>query len=315
VGAWRGDHIDAAIAIHRGWDQRPVFRVADDDAALAGALESRGFRRETPTAVMATATRALTDIAIPSVTTFTLWPPLAIQREIWAAGNIGPARQAVIERVAQPKTTILGRTSDRAAGAAFVAVHDRIAMVHCVEVLGAWRQRGLAGWMMRQAAFWADAQGASRLALAVSRPNMSAMALYRKLGFREVAGYGYFGPPSERADLIAAAMSPRSRVFRIRGRNNSPALASPARIARYTNRPTGSSSPIVSGKTQNTVASAPRVPESRTRRGAMCFAVLRLNLALRRVSNSATSSTNTTVRATDESWAAASSEPRPNQVR
>ncbi|MEO1960122.1 MAG: sigma-54 factor interaction domain-containing protein, partial [Paracoccus sp. (in: a-proteobacteria)] len=100
VGAWRGDHIDAAIAIHRGWDQRPVFRVADDDAALAGALESRGFRRETPTAVMATATRALTDIAIPSVTTFTLWPPLAIQREIWAAGNIGPARQAVIERVA-----------------------------------------------------------------------------------------------------------------------------------------------------------------------------------------------------------------------
>ena len=207
VGAWRGDHIDAAIAIHRGWDQRPVFRVADDDAALAGALESRGFRRETPTAVMATATRTLTDIAIPSVTTFTLWPPLAIQREIWAAGNIGPARQAVIERVAQPKTTILGRTSDRAAGAAFVAVHDRIAMVHCVEVLGAWRQRGLAGWMMRQAAFWADAQGASRLALAVSRPNMSAMALYRKLGFREVAGYGYFAPPSDRADLIAAAMS------------------------------------------------------------------------------------------------------------
>ena len=192
IGRWTEADIDAAIARHRGWDQQPVFRVSDDDTALTAALEARGFRRETPTAIMEIATSGLTDHEVPPVTAFALWPPLAIQREIWAEGNIGTARQAVIDRVPQPKTAILGRVSDRAAGAAFVAIHGGVAMVHCVEILTEWRRRGLAGWMMRQAAFWAEEQGVTRMGLAVSRANTGAVALYRALGFREVAGYGYY---------------------------------------------------------------------------------------------------------------------------
>lgn len=192
VGAWRQADIDAAIAIHHGWGQRPVFRVLDSDHGLRQALEARGFLRETPTAIMEIASNRLTDRDLPPVTAFALWPPLAIQREIWAAGHISAARQAVIDRVPQPKTAILGRTGDRAAGAAFVAIHDGIAMVHAVEILVPWRRRGLAEWMMRQAAFWAEEQGAARMGLAVSRGNVAAAALYRKLGFQDVAGYGYY---------------------------------------------------------------------------------------------------------------------------
>jgi ribosomal protein S18 acetylase RimI-like enzyme len=194
IGDWSEADIDAAIGIHRDWDQKAVFRVLDDDAALAAALAGRGFTRETPTLIMESGLAALIDQPIPPITTFAVWPPLAIQREIWAAGNIKAARQAVMQRVPQPKAAILGRTEDRAAGSAFVAIHGNVAMIHALEILSDWRRKGLASWMMRQAAFWAAENGADRLGLAVSRGNEAAIALYRHLGFREAAGYAYFEP-------------------------------------------------------------------------------------------------------------------------
>lgn len=195
AGVWRPEDIPAAIAQHEEWQQRPLFRVLDDDAALIEALAGHGFRRENPTLIMELETQALTDREIPRVTAFPIWPPLAIQREIWASGNIGPARQQVMTRVPAPLTSILGRIEDRAAGAAFVAAHSGVAMVHCVEVLPALRRKGLAGWMIRSAAIWAAEQGAERIGLAVSRANGGAVALYREMGFREVAGYSYYARP------------------------------------------------------------------------------------------------------------------------
>ncbi|MDN5567845.1 MAG: GNAT family N-acetyltransferase, partial [Paracoccus sp. (in: a-proteobacteria)] len=130
---------------------------------------------------------------LPPVTTFAVWPPMAIQRQIWGAGNINPARQAVMERVAQPKAAILGRIQDRAAGSAFVAVHGPVAMVHGVEVLAPFRRQGLAGWMMRQAAFWAAEHGATRIGLAVSRANQAAQATYASMGFGVKGSYAYYG--------------------------------------------------------------------------------------------------------------------------
>lgn len=192
VGDWRAADIDVAAALHEGWDQRALFRAQDDDSRLIAALEAQGFRRENPTAVMETAIAALTDRPVPPVTAFAIWPPLAIQREIWAAGNIGPARQAVMERVEANRAAILGRIEDRAAGAGFVAAYGGVALLHGLEILPDWRRKGLAGWMVRQAAFWAAEAGADRLALAVSRANEGAVAFYRSLGFREAAGYAYY---------------------------------------------------------------------------------------------------------------------------
>ncbi|MGZ3215308.1 GNAT family N-acetyltransferase [Paracoccus sp. T5] len=193
-GPWASGDLDAAQAQHALWDQPPLFRAWDDDDHLIAALTDRGYRPHIPTLVMAAPVAALADRPLPPVTAFAVWPPLAIQRQIWAAGNINPARQAVMERVPQPKAALLGRIRDRAAGAGFVAVHGPVAMIHAVEVLPAFRRQGLAGWMMRQAAFWAQDLGATRIGLAVSRANSTAQAAYASLGFTVVGSYAYYGP-------------------------------------------------------------------------------------------------------------------------
>ncbi|ODT60698.1 MULTISPECIES: GNAT family N-acetyltransferase [Paracoccus] len=194
VGPWTQADIDAACAQHAAWGQPPLFRAWDDEADLIAALSARSLAAHIPTLVMAAPVSALTDRPIPPVTAFAIWPPLAIQRQIWAAGNITPARQAVMDRVPLPKAALLGRIRDRAAGAGFVALHDRTAMVHAVEVLPAFRRQGLAGWMMRQAALWAQDLGATRIALAVSRANTTAQTTYASLGFTTAGSYAYYGP-------------------------------------------------------------------------------------------------------------------------
>lgn len=192
VGLWRAEDIDEAARIHAGWDQPPMFRVSDRDQALIEELDQRGYAREIPTAILQIDCARLTDRPIPPVTTFCVWPPMAIQREIWTAGGIGPERQAVMARVAVPRTAILGRIDDRAAAAAFVAAHAGVAMIHALEVVPARRRQGLAGWVLRQAAHWAVENGAGRLGLAVSRANTTARALYDRLGFLEAEGYAYY---------------------------------------------------------------------------------------------------------------------------
>ena len=196
---WSPSDIEAAVEIQRGWDQSPQFRVPDEDRDLAVALEQLGFQRHTPTVTLVAPVAALTDQAVPPVTSFAVWPPMAIQRDIWSAGGIGPARQAVMMRAPDPRAALLGRVKDRAAGAGFVAVHGDVAMVHGLVVLPDWRRLGLAGWMMRKAAFWAADQGAARLALAVSRGNTAAVALYAGLGMTEAGGYAYYAAAEPRA--------------------------------------------------------------------------------------------------------------------
>lgn len=191
-GAWSPDDLDAAGAQHTEWGQPPLFRVWDDDADLIAALAERGFAAQTPTLVMAADIATLTDRPVPPVTAFAIWPPLAIQRRIWEAGSITPARQGVMDRVAHPKAALLGRNRDRAAGAGFVALHGPVAMIHAVEVLAPFRRQGLAGWMVRHAAFWAQDRGAQRVALAVSHANVAARASYAGLGFAVLGSYAYW---------------------------------------------------------------------------------------------------------------------------
>ncbi|TWI35963.1 GNAT family N-acetyltransferase [Paracoccus sulfuroxidans] len=189
---WSAEDLANAEAIQQDWGQEPLFRVAANDTALQQALTQRGYETFNPTAIMEVDCTALTVEAIPRLTAFTVWQPLAIQRDIWAAGNIGEARQAVMDRVTLPRSSVLGRLTDRAAGAAFVAADGPVAMIHAIEVLPQFRRMGLAGWMIRAAAEWAQAQGASRLALAVSRPNTGAIALYERMGFQPSGDYAYW---------------------------------------------------------------------------------------------------------------------------
>ena len=189
---WDEADITAVEAIHHRWHQRNLFRLPDSDAALAGALTRHGYAPETPTAIMAAECALLAVAPVPQMTAFAIWPPLAIQGDIWSEGNIGTARQAVMPRVTLPKTSILGRHADRAVGAAFVAADGPVAMIHAIEIVPGFRRKGMATWLVRKAAEWAQAQGATRLALAVSRRNASARALYDRIGFAETGGYSYW---------------------------------------------------------------------------------------------------------------------------
>ncbi|MDO5370596.1 GNAT family N-acetyltransferase [Paracoccus sp. (in: a-proteobacteria)] len=190
VAAWTGDDIEAAEARHHAWGQPPLFAVGD--RALAEALAGRGYRESDPTAILSASVAHLAEPPIPSVTAMECWPPLAIQRDLWAQTGIGPERQAIIGRAQGPKTAILGRTQDRAAGIAFVAVHGPVAMLHAMAVLPEWRGRDLGAWMVRRAARFAQGQGARDLALAVTRANAPALRLYHRMGFTETGGYAYW---------------------------------------------------------------------------------------------------------------------------
>ena len=101
-----------------------------------------------------------------------------------------------MDRAPLPKCALLGRITDRAAGSGFVAVVGGIGFVHALYVLPEFRGLGLARQMMRRAAIWAGAQGATQVALAVTRANAPAMALYTGMGMVEAGAYHYRRAPA-----------------------------------------------------------------------------------------------------------------------
>lgn len=127
----------------------------------------------------------------PNALVFTIWPPLEIQKDIWASGGIGPERVAVMHRATGAQTSILGRDGQSPAGTAFVAMHETIAMVHAVEVLEDFRKRGMGRMMTTHAARWAHAQGATHMAVLCTKANAGANALYASLGLEVVGEYHY----------------------------------------------------------------------------------------------------------------------------
>lgn len=187
-GPWTDAALDAAI--HAQTQTGAVFRVRHGETALDEALASRGFERADPTLCYAAPACALA-VPVPPVTAWCVWEPLAIMDEIWESGGIDAPRRAVMTRAACPKTAILGRTADTAAGAAFVGAAAGIAMIHAIEVRPAYRRRGLGGAMIAAAAHWARAQGCKTLGLLVTEANAPARALYTRLQLKVIGGYHY----------------------------------------------------------------------------------------------------------------------------
>ena len=188
-GQWAEADIDAAEAAMAA----PLFMLRPEDAALDRALAVRGYAKVDPVAVYAAPTASFAPP--PHFTAFPHWPPLQIALDLWAGGQIGPARIAVMQRVSGPKVAILsrspGKNGDRASGVAFVAIHDRIAMLHALEISPAHRRKGSARNILRAAAGWAGEQGADILALAVTEANRPASALYASHGMQVVGHYHY----------------------------------------------------------------------------------------------------------------------------
>jgi GNAT superfamily N-acetyltransferase len=187
---WSDADIDAAVAAQRALGQSPLFMIRPGEGALDAALAQRGYAIKDPVNLYDAPVSALLGDA-PRLSAFTIWPPLAIMRDIWAEGAIGPERIAVMERVDGPKTAILGRLNDRAAGAAFVAIHRETAMLHALHVVPGQRRQGSAVNMMRMAARWAQDHGAKRFSVLVTKANLAANALYSSLEMQVVGEYHY----------------------------------------------------------------------------------------------------------------------------
>ena len=169
-----------AEAAMRAWGQPPLFRIGPDEAALDARLAARGYVERDPTLILAAPAAA---VAVPPGEAAVFGSgPLACMAEIWAAGGIGPARLAVMARVPEPRCYLLGRLDDRPAGAAFLALAGPFAVLHALEVAPFARRHGLGARMTAAAAHWARAQGAETFALAVTRANAPARALYAAAG-------------------------------------------------------------------------------------------------------------------------------------
>ncbi|PLL12010.1 GNAT family N-acetyltransferase [Tabrizicola sp. TH137] len=191
AGDWTPDDIPQAEAAMQALGQSPLFVIHPWDSALDAALAARCYAHHDPVVAYAAPTAALADPPPAFLTSFPHWPPLAVAAQLWAEGGIGPGRLAVMDRVQGPKTAILGRTGDRAAGIAFTAIHGNVAMLHALEVAPDQRRKGCAHNILRAAALWARDQGAETLTLLVTERNLAARALYTFLNMAVVGQYHY----------------------------------------------------------------------------------------------------------------------------
>ena len=184
------DDVDQANRAMQALGQAPLYMIREGNDALDALLGTQGYDRLDPTVLYLAPAENLAR-TYPITTIIPAWPPLAIQGEIWAAGGVDANRLRVMERAADPKVSILGRIADTPSATAFVAAHEGIAMLHALEVRPANRRQGMGEILLRAAAQWALEQGAQWLALAVTRANRAANALYAKLGMSPLAGYHY----------------------------------------------------------------------------------------------------------------------------
>lgn len=206
-GAGGGNRVSAAT-VQPGWSEQdiaraeaamadrgrqPLFMVRSGEDDLDRLLAARGYLARDATRLYLADASALAAEA-PGVA-FALWPPLAIQREIWADGGIDAARLAVMDRVAGPKASLLGRLHDRVAGCAFVAIGQGRAMLHALEVSAHARRQGLGVALLRGSALWAAKNGANELAILVTVANGPANSLYIGSGATLAGGYRYRARP------------------------------------------------------------------------------------------------------------------------
>lgn len=181
----------AAVAAQAAWGQDPLFRLLPEQTELDAELEAKGYRLHEPTVFYAAPADAMHGTQSHMAAAYRCHCRPAIMEEIWATGGIGPARLAIMDRVATPKQLLMSRAGDSPAATAFVAVDGDVAMIHAIEVLPQYRRKGCATLILEASARWASEQGAEWLTLAVTRANDTARALYERLGMIETGAYHY----------------------------------------------------------------------------------------------------------------------------
>ncbi|PQO24242.1 GNAT family N-acetyltransferase [Rhodobacteraceae bacterium WD3A24] len=183
--------IGQAEAAMRALGQRPLFMLRPGEEALDATLADHGYARTGATVFYRAPAASVAGGRLPRLSAFPHWPPLAVMADLWAETGHDAARRAVMGRVGPPRTALLARQDDRAAGAGFVAARGDIAMLHALAVPLSMRRRGVGRGLLRAAAHWAMANRAVWLALAATRDNTPAQALFVSVGMEPVEGYHY----------------------------------------------------------------------------------------------------------------------------
>jgi len=183
--------IGAAERTMLALDQGRLFMITAKDSALDAALEARGYALKDPVTMFACPAERLAARDKKGLMTSWVDAPLEVMKEIWAAGGIEKGRLAVMARAKGPKSYLLGRVDDRAAGAGYVALHGKVAMLHALEILPEHRRKGLGLAMTAAAAAWALENGAETFSLIAITANHAACGLYRHLGMQAVGHYHY----------------------------------------------------------------------------------------------------------------------------
>lgn len=203
-GAGAGKRASAATQIDAGadiavaeramenLDQSALFMIRDGDDALDAQLAEAGYRMIDPVTLYACPIEVLLpQEPLPAAHTYDVWPPVHIMREIWERGGINDARVALMDRAPAPKTALLGRADNAPVGTGFVGIDNDIAMVHALEVLSDFRNKGVARMMMHHAARWAQRNGAAVMSLVTTDANAAANALYHAMGMTKIGHYHY----------------------------------------------------------------------------------------------------------------------------
>ncbi len=190
VPGWSLDHIEQAEKEMQALDQNPLFMIRDGEEELDQGLGSKDYEIIDPVWLKS---KSLADIDPDQIdpNTANIWPPLAVQKEIWSEGGIGASSLNIMARVKGPKTAVFARDGQQSAGAGFVAIHNGIAMLHALEVRKNNRGKGISKFLMAEAMRWSKDMGASHLSLLVVKRNGIANGLYDSLGFDTVGQYHY----------------------------------------------------------------------------------------------------------------------------
>lgn len=183
--------IDAAARAMSLLDQPPLFMLRPGEDTLDTELSARGYAVVDPVvAMVAPCARIATEPPAP-LAAIECDLPLAILRQTWAAGGIGPGRINVMGRVRGPHTMLFARVGDRPGGCAFVACDGDVAMLHALWVLPDARRHGAARKILAKSAVWATTYGARDLAVVTTRANTQAQALFATCGMETVSSYHY----------------------------------------------------------------------------------------------------------------------------
>lgn len=191
-----GGDVEQAEAAMAAWGQRSLFQLWPGDEALDADLAQRGYEVVDPVHVYAAPAASMIDEQSEAMRILRLFAPIALAEDIWRDGGVNADRIAVMGRAQGAKDYLMARIGDRPAAVGFAATAGDIAMVHSIETVPAQRRQGAGRMIVQAAARFARDEGATTLALAVTKANTAANALYQSLGMTVVSEYHYRQGPT-----------------------------------------------------------------------------------------------------------------------